>query len=163
MHNFNVTLLCSVHLFHHMHLCWAEAYFHLTYTTLSSSNFFCFSSLSCSCSPFIFTFLKSPIKESIGWCLPPPPSSILQCVSVWVQITIRLVISESFEWWRKRQRKRGRESMISDGGGGGSANDFHLIAPPPLLESGEGWREEDKRGTREWKKESANDDKPFSL
>lgn len=35
------------------------------------------------------------------------------------------------------ERKRMRESIISDGDGG-AANDFHLIAPPSLLESGEG-------------------------
>ena len=35
------------------------------------------------------------------------------------------------------ERERTRESIISDGGGD-AANDFHLIAPPPLLESGEG-------------------------
>lgn len=35
------------------------------------------------------------------------------------------------------ERKRTRESMISDGDGG-AANDFHLIAPPTLLESGKG-------------------------
>lgn len=46
------------------------------------------------------------------------------------------------------ERKETRESMISDGSGS-TANDFHLIAPPPLLESGEEWLEEDKRGT-EW-------------
>lgn len=33
------------------------------------------------------------------------------------------------------ERKRTRESMNSDGDGS-VANDFHLIAPPPLLKSG---------------------------
>lgn len=36
------------------------------------------------------------------------------------------------------ERKKMRESMIVDGGDRGTANDFHLIAPPPLLESREG-------------------------
>lgn len=42
------------------------------------------------------------------------------------------------------ERKRTTESMISDGDTG-AANDFHLIAPPTLLESGKGERVEDER------------------
>ena len=61
------------------------------------------------------------------------------------------------------ERNQTRESMISDGDGS-AANDFHLIAPPLLMERGKGWREEDERD-REWEKErgSTNNDKPFSL
>lgn len=121
----------------------------------------------CFCSPLIFPLFRSPTKESLASCLPPPPPpppsslSIPQFVSVQGEITIRLLSSVNHSNGGGRGREK-EEERVNDLCGGGAANDFHLIAPPPLLESGAGWREEDERGT-EWEKESANDDRPFSL
>lgn len=113
----------------------------LHYTVVVKSSRFTGQSTVCSNSLFLqssYFSLKSPIKEILGPCFPPPPPysfSILQCLSVRGEITIRRLSSVN----HSNGGGRGREKEDK------RVNDFHLIAPPTLLESGKGWRAEDER------------------
>lgn len=131
-------------------------------SSVFSSTIYTFLSLH---SPTISPLLRSPIKQ--GPCRPLPSSFLFNPAaheSLRQEYNQTFVISESFKWWRKRQRERGQESMISDDGSSSdAANDFHLIAPPPLLESAGDEEKGTRGGQRVRKREGANNDKPFSL